>query len=98
MVRPEAGRYVRIPDNIPVYNNELHLALAQTYSMYGPPNSGPQFNASSRVPPRDPDQIGLIPRAIEEIFELVHNRSIRDFQVHCSFVQIYNENLYDMLR
>lgn len=42
--------------------------------------------------------MGLIPRAVDEIFELVNNRSITDFQVHCSFVQIYNENLYDMLR
>jgi hypothetical protein len=48
--------------------------------------------------PRNVEQMGLIPRAIEEIFELVHNRAITDFQVHCSFVQIYNENLYDMLR
>lgn len=48
--------------------------------------------------PRNIEQMGLIPRAIEEIFELVHNRAITDFQVHCSFVQIYNENLYDMLR
>jgi hypothetical protein len=42
--------------------------------------------------------MGLIPRAIEEIFDLVHRRELADFQVHCSFVQIYNENLYDMLR
>jgi hypothetical protein len=61
------------------------------------------MNASSAsiknyVAPRNIEQMGLIPRAIEEIFELVHNRAITDFQVHCSFVQIYNENLYDMLR
>ena len=48
--------------------------------------------------PRNAEMMGLIPRAIDEIFELAHKRSITDFQVHCSFVQIYNENLYDMLR
>lgn len=42
--------------------------------------------------------MGLIPRAIEEIFQMVDDKKITEFQVHCSFVQIYNENLYDMLR
>lgn len=64
--------------------------------MYGPPNYA---SAGGNVrDPRNADMMGLIPRAVDEIFELVNNRSITDFQVHCSFVQIYNENLYDMLR
>ena len=65
--------------------------------MYGPPNYA-QLSSNGKAAPRDGDMMGLIPRAVEEIFELVNNRSITDFQVHCSFVQIYNENLFDMLR
>ncbi len=47
---------------------------------------------------RDTELLGVIPRAIHHIFELAKNPQILQFQVHCSFVQIYNENLFDMLR
>lgn len=59
--------------------------------MYGPPN---YINSQGR----ETDQLGVIPRAIHHIFDLARNPTVIDFQVHCSFVQIYNENLYDMLR
>lgn len=42
--------------------------------------------------------VGVIPRAIKEIFELGNQKNVINFSVYCSFVQIYNENLYDMLR
>lgn len=73
-------------------------SFVQTYSMYGPPNSVVNQSTTSRLTHRNADQLGLIPRAIEQIFELVHRKEITEFQVHCSFVQIYNENLFDMLR
>eukprot|EP01039_Chlorochromonas_danica_P001837 gene1837-2010_t len=63
----------------------------KTHSMYGPPN---YINSQGR----ETDQLGVIPRAIHHIFDLARNPTVMDFQVHCSFVQIYNENLYDMLR
>jgi kinesin family member 11 len=59
--------------------------------MYGPPN----YMARTA---RNTELLGVIPRAIHHIFELSQQPGILDFQVHCSFVQIYNENLYDMLR
>jgi hypothetical protein len=60
--------------------------------MYGPPAS-----VSSKGE-REASSMGLIPRAIFEIFELAEKEEIIDYSVYCSFVQIYNENLFDMLR
>ena len=67
----------------------------QTYSMYGPP-----AEPGAKAVIRDSDEsVGLIPRAIKEIFDrLLASRDIIDFSVYCSFVQVYNENLFDMLR
>lgn len=65
---------------------------AQTYSMYGPPTP-----TGSRVP-QDFSVVGVIPRAINEVFELAQNPQILQLSVYCSCVQIYNENLFDMLR
>jgi hypothetical protein len=43
-------------------------------------------------------QAGVIPRAISGIFELSSSIEVLSLSVHCSFLQIYNEQLFDMLR
>jgi hypothetical protein len=43
------------------------------------------------------DSMGMIPRAIHEIFESMADHDKNKTTVYCSFVQIYNEGLYDML-
>lgn len=67
----------------------------KTYSMYGP-NIGIDSRAQGLG--SQPENAGLIPRAIYEIFELAKRKDTIQLSVYCSFVQIYNENLYDMLR
>ena len=44
------------------------------------------------------ESMGIIPRAVSEIFECIENKNLLHCTICCSFVQIYNENLYDMLR
>jgi kinesin family protein 3/17 len=67
----------------------------KTYSMYGP-NIGIDSRAQGLG--SQPENAGLIPRAISEIFELAKRKDTIQLSVYCSFVQIYNENLFDMLR
>ena len=40
----------------------------------------------------------MIPRAIEEIFRTAKSKAVLKCSIYCSFIQIYNENLFDMLR
>jgi PHD/YefM family antitoxin component YafN of YafNO toxin-antitoxin module len=65
----------------------------KTFSMYGPSSE-----SGSRTVIDDASLIGIIPRAVQEIFELAVNIEVLTLSVYCSFVQIYNESLFDMLR
>lgn len=42
--------------------------------------------------------IGIIPRAINDIFHLSQSPDVTQFSILCSFVQLYNEQCFDMLR
>lgn len=41
---------------------------------------------------------GIIPRVMVDIFQLTSSAEILSLSVFCSFLQMYNEHLYDMLR
>ena len=55
---------------------------------------------------QDKAKLGIIPRAIEQIFAELEQNYFRgqqegrpeDFTVYCSFLQIYNEKLFDLLQ
>ena len=68
----------------------------KTYSMYGPP--GTETTSNVRTLPFDSESIGVIPRAINEVFALSEDPAVLQVNIYCSFVQIYNEQLFDMLR
>ncbi|KAG2449588.1 hypothetical protein HYH02_005121 [Chlamydomonas schloesseri] len=42
-------------------------------------------------------QLGIIPRAVRDLFAAVHKNQDRRFAIKCSFVQIYREQVYDLL-
>ncbi len=65
-----------------------------TIMAYGQTGSGKSFSMQE-----DPDHIGIIPRAIVHIFEGKEADEDRDTQysVHVSYVEIYNEEVRDLL-
>ena len=68
-------------------------SAGKTHTMLGP--NGGQDLFSNR------DRWGVLPRAAESIFtelEEKANKGLISYQVTASFLQIYNENLYDLLR
>ena len=70
----------------------------KTHTMFGPPNDVGNNDMNRGKNLSSTNMKGLIPRAIEEIFSMSANKQVLSQSVFCSFVQIYNENLYDMLR
>ncbi len=66
----------------------------KTHTMFGPPDKDLYDGTKSL----EGSKVGLIPRAIHEIFELAINPEVIEFSVLCSFIQLYNEQCYDMLR
>ncbi len=65
----------------------------KTYTMFGDDTAGDDIYSSGRVPP----SAGLIPRVVHEIFAHV-KRNRKKCTAVVSFMQIYNEQIYDLLR
>jgi len=49
---------------------------------------------------QDNNYSGLIPRMIQEIFLEINKEEYKakNFVIYCSFLQIYNEKIYDLLQ
>ncbi|ELU12712.1 hypothetical protein CAPTEDRAFT_83397, partial [Capitella teleta] len=63
-----------------------------TVFAYGQTASGKTFTMMGNE-----DHPGLIPRAIQEIFDTIENTPEREFLIRASYVEIYNENVMDLL-
>jgi kinesin family protein 3/17 len=78
--------------------NSTLFAYGQTgsgksHTMFGPEGDGSLFRAG-----RISERAGVIPRAIHEIFDTVREGKMQEAVIFSSFIQIYNEHIFDLLR
>ncbi|KAA1474778.1 kinesin-domain-containing protein [Dentipellis sp. KUC8613] len=86
-------------DNKPVYNavarNHVCAAMDGYNSVifaYGQTASGKTFTLSG-----DEDQPGIIPRAMKDVFAYIRRTPSREYLLRCSYLEIYNETIHDLL-
>ncbi|KAI9508421.1 kinesin-domain-containing protein [Russula earlei] len=86
-------------DNKSVYNTVArnHVCAAMdgynaVVFAYGQTASGKTFTLSG-----DDDQPGIIPRAMKDIFAFIRRTPAREYLLRCSYLEIYNETIYDLL-
>jgi hypothetical protein len=64
-----------------------------TIFMYGQTTSGKTFTMLGT-----PNSPGILPCALRDIFNMINKeKDPSTFSVHCSYIEIYNENLHDLL-
>ncbi|KAG2125626.1 P-loop containing nucleoside triphosphate hydrolase protein [Suillus cothurnatus] len=86
-------------ENRPVYNAvaRSHVCAAMDgYNSiifaYGQTASGKTFTLSGNE-----DQPGIIPRAMKDVFAYIRRTPTREYLLRCSYLEIYNETIYDLL-
>uniref|UniRef100_A0A8D0FEH1 Kinesin-like protein n=1 Tax=Strix occidentalis caurina TaxID=311401 RepID=A0A8D0FEH1_STROC len=96
------GAYYQEHNTEQIYN-EIAYPLVEgvtegyngTIFAYGQTGSGKSFTMQGVVDP--PTQKGIIPRALEHIFESVQCAENAKFLVRASYLEIYNEDIRDLL-
>lgn len=68
-----------------------------TILAYGQTGSGKTHTMGTTYNGSEGDDMGVIPRAVADIFSYIDEKPEYDFTVHCAFVELYQEKLYDLL-
>lgn len=63
-----------------------------TIFMYGQTTSGKTFTMLG-----NPDKPGILPCSLRDIFNLIEKDAESTYNVFCSYIEIYNENINDLL-
>ncbi len=59
---------------------------------YGQTASGKTYTLSG-----DEEEPGIIPRAMRDVFAFIRQTPTREYLLRCSYLEIYNENIHDLL-
>lgn len=73
------------------------LGYNVTILAYGQTGSGKTHTMGTNFDGNIDDEIGVIPRAIFDIFDQIEEHAEYDFVITCSFIELYQEKLYDLL-
>ncbi|XP_058461239.1 chromosome-associated kinesin KIF4-like [Malaya genurostris] len=68
-----------------------------TILAYGQTGSGKTFTMGTSFEGKYDDRMGIIPRAMVDLFDQILASSEFQCAVSCSFVELYQENVYDLL-
>ncbi|KAG0005163.1 hypothetical protein BGZ80_002236 [Entomortierella chlamydospora] len=86
-------------DNEIIYNSsvkDLVKSAMEGYNgtvfAYGQTSSGKTYTMSGTD-----KQMGITPRAVEDVFKYIRENSEREFLLRVSYLEIYNENIRDLL-
>ncbi|KZT43759.1 kinesin-domain-containing protein [Sistotremastrum suecicum HHB10207 ss-3] len=86
-------------ENKPVYNatakSHVHAAMDGYNAVifaYGQTASGKTFTLTG-----DETQPGIIPRAMKDVFTHIRRTPTREYLLRCSYLEIYNEQIHDLL-
>lgn len=88
-----------------LYESAVRPLLAKLYAgynvtilAYGQTGSGKTFTMGTNYDGSEDPSMGVIPRAIIDIFDRIEEcRGESETTVACSFMELYQENLYDLL-
>mmetsp|Transcript_8396 Transcript_8396/g.22421 ORF Transcript_8396/g.22421 Transcript_8396/m.22421 type:complete len:618 (-) Transcript_8396:3-1856(-) len=68
----------------------------KTYTMVGRhPDARGTPAAVEDVEPDEGSVFGVIPRAVQRLFDILRQKGT--FRMHCTFLEVYNENVYDLI-
>ena len=70
-----------------VFNNKSGLIFT-----YGMTNAGKTFTVIGA-----PNNPGILPQSLILLFDYYQNKKLNDFNLFCNFVEIYNEDVFDLL-
>ena len=79
----------------PISCSDVMKGFESTIFAYGQTGTGKTHTMEGSL--ASPDLYGIIPRSAEAIFEAVSNPDVDSHFVRCSYLEIYNEDLRDLL-
>lgn len=83
--------------NLLLSNLFVCIGYNVTILAYGQTGSGKTHTMGTAFDGAVTDDIGVIPRAVTDIFSKIEQMPDHTFTINCAFIELYQERLYDLL-